>query len=105
MATYAVRLVRGRNWDDDRTIREQIGWNAHAAFMDRLVAEGFVVLGGPQEQIGRVLLLVDSTDEATIRARLAEDPWVVAGMLEVVTVDAWSLWLGTREGGSRKYDT
>ena len=44
---FAVRLERGGPWDWSRDLREQDGWNEHARFMDSLVDDGFVVLGGP----------------------------------------------------------
>jgi hypothetical protein len=44
---YAVTRERGPNWDPARPMREQDGWDDHAAFMDALAEEGFVVLGGP----------------------------------------------------------
>ena len=47
MANFAVRLVHGPNWDQERPIRGQAGWEEHAAFMDRLVDDGFIILGGP----------------------------------------------------------
>ena len=47
MGNFAVRLVHGPNWDPGRPIREQDGWQEHAAFMDGLVDDGFIILGGP----------------------------------------------------------
>jgi hypothetical protein len=47
MATFAVRLVHGPGWDPSRQIRDQDGWDEHAAFMDGLVDDGFIILGGP----------------------------------------------------------
>jgi hypothetical protein len=44
---FAVRLKRGGPWDWSRDLREQDGWDEHARFMDALVDEGFIVLGGP----------------------------------------------------------
>ena len=44
---YLVKLARGPDWDHARHRREQDGWGEHAAFMDGLVDEGFIVLGGP----------------------------------------------------------
>ena len=40
MANFAVRLVHGPNWDQGRPIREQDGWDEHAAFMDGLLQVG-----------------------------------------------------------------
>jgi hypothetical protein len=45
MANFAVRLVHGPGWDPSRQIREQDGWDEHAAFMDGLVDDGLIILG------------------------------------------------------------
>ena len=49
MANFAVRLVHGPEWDAGRPIRGQDGWDEHAAFMDGLVDDGFIILGRPGE--------------------------------------------------------
>ena len=91
---YLVERAKGPAWDHSRPRREQDGWDEHAAFMDALAAEGFVVLGGPMgEGDGdNVLLVVDADDPETIRARLAEDPWP-DDMLTTGSVRPWSVWL------------
>ena len=47
MPYFAVTVEHDLNWDSSRGMREQDEWDAHATFMDALVDEGFVVLGGP----------------------------------------------------------
>ncbi len=47
MAHFAVTQEHGPAWDQARDLREQEGWDAHATFMDGLVDDGFVILGGP----------------------------------------------------------
>jgi uncharacterized protein YciI len=91
---YLVERARGPGWDYSRGRREQDGWDEHAAFMDALVEEGFVVLGGPMgEGDGdNVLLVVDAGNEADIHARLAEDPWEDE-LLTTASVKPWSVWL------------
>jgi len=74
-------------------MREQDAWDTHAAFMDGLVAEGFVVLGGPLGAGERILLVVDAEDEQDVRDRLATDPWSPMGLLTLVHVDAWTILL------------
>jgi hypothetical protein len=44
---FAVINTRGPNWNDDKPMEEQGDWRAHADFMNGLLAEGFVLLGGP----------------------------------------------------------
>ncbi len=68
--------------------------------MDLLVDEGVVVLGGPVgEGDGEdSLLVVDLDNEAGIRDRLAEDPWVDQ-LLTIKSIEPWSVWLRA-PGGS-----
>jgi uncharacterized protein YciI len=96
MATFAVMLVHAPGWDPSRPIRSQDGWHEHAAFMDGLVDDGFLILGGPLSSGDRTLHLVQAADEAEIRARFAADPWASAGLLEVGTIEPWALWLDSR---------
>ena len=91
---YLVERGKGPAWDHSRGRREQAGWDEHAAFMDALADEGFVVLGGPvgEGDGDTTLLVIDAEDEKTIRSRLAEDPWPEE-LLTIVSVRPWSVWL------------
>ena len=100
MAHFAVTMVHGPGWDPARGIREQDAWDEHAAFMDRLVDDGFVILGGPVGDRQRVLLTVQAAGEPAIRARLAADPWSAMGLLRVDAVEPWALWLDGRALGA-----
>jgi uncharacterized protein YciI len=96
MANFAVRLVHGPGWDPSRQIRDQDAWNEHAAFMDGLVEDGFIILGGPVGQGEQTLHVVEAADENEIEARLAEDPWALAGLLRIGSIESWALWLDSR---------
>jgi uncharacterized protein YciI len=96
MGNFAVRLVHGPGWDPGRPIREQDGWDEHAAFMDGLVEDGFIILGGPVGDGEQTLHAVEAADEGEIRTRLALDPWASAGLLRVGPVEPWALWLDGR---------
>ena len=91
---YLVERAIGPEWDPARRRREQAGWDEHAAFMDALVEEGVIVLGGPtgEGECDNALLVVDVDSEDEIRARLAEDPWADT-MLTIAGVRPWSVWL------------
>jgi uncharacterized protein YciI len=91
---FLVERAKGPAWDHSKPRREQAGWDAHAAFMDALAEEGFVVLGGPigEGDGDNALMIVDAESEASVRARLAEDPWQ-EDMLVTETVRPWSVWV------------
>jgi uncharacterized protein len=94
MPWFLVRETSGPAWDHARPRREQDGWDEHAAFMDGLVANGFVVLGGPvgDPDTGDPLLVVEADDEAAVHAGLADDPWL-GTVLAIRSVEPWSVWL------------
>ena len=77
-------------------MREQELWDEHATFMDDLVESGFVVLGGPLAGGRRVLLIVSAPDEAALRSRFADDPWIRNGMLRIAQVEPWTVLLDGR---------
>ena len=92
---YAVTEKQGANWDPSRERRRQDKWDEHAAFMDGLVEDGFVVLGGPLGDGDEVLLVVRAGGEAEIEARLAEDPWLPMEVLRIAKIEPWQIWLGS----------
>ena len=95
---FLVVLRRsGPAWDPSRPMEEQSDWPAHASFMDGLVDEGFVILGGPLDDEHRVVHVVEADSEDAIRATLARDPWHQTH-LRIDTIDAWTIRLDGRRG-------
>ncbi len=74
MKYFVVTLEYGPAYDRSRSMREQEKWAEHAAFMNKLVDDGFIVLGGPLGDDSRVLLVFNADSESTIKTRLAPDP-------------------------------
>src|SRR5438093_13474809 len=93
MARWVVRVERGGPWDWSRDMREQDGWDEHAAYMDALFEEGFVLLVGPLEGGRDVLWVVEADFEETIQRRMAEDPWSPNGMLKPIRIERWDIVL------------
>jgi hypothetical protein len=90
---FVVINTPGPEWEPGRDMRKQQGWDEHAAFMDDLAAEGFIVLGGPIGGDGhRAMLVCDAIDEAEVRARLDADPWK-PDMLVIDSVWPWTILL------------
>jgi hypothetical protein len=93
---FLVVLRRsGPGWDPSRPMEEQSDWEAHASFMDGLVDDGFIVLGGPLSDEVRVAHAVESESEDAIRATFARDPWSETH-LRVESVEPWTIRLDGR---------
>jgi hypothetical protein len=96
MAMFHVVLLRsGPQWDPSRPLEEQSDWPAHASFMDGLVEQGFIVLGGPLADEYRVVHVVEAESEGAIRATLARDPWSESHLV-VASIDPWTIRLDGR---------
>jgi hypothetical protein len=94
-ATYfAVLRDHGENWNDALPMRQQEQWDEHARFMEALVDDGFVKLGGPLGQGQTTLLVIQAGGEAEIRSRLADDPWTHLDLLRLARIDRWEILLG-----------
>jgi uncharacterized protein YciI len=85
----------GPEYDLSKPLEEQSGWEAHAAFMDGLVDDGFIVLGGPLSDEFRVVHAVEAESEEAIRVRLAQDPWSESH-LQVASIEPWTIRLDAR---------
>jgi uncharacterized protein YciI len=96
---FIVKRAHGPAWDTTRLRRQQAGWDEHAEFMDELVEQRFIVLGGPVgEGDGHsAVIVVEAENEADVRARLAKDPWG-EDMLATESVEPWTIFLRRSPG-------
>ena len=95
---FHVVLTRsGPQWRRGLPLEEQSGWPEHASFMDGLVDDGFLVLGGPLADEYRVVHAVEAESEDAVRATLARDPWSGTHLV----VDAIEPWTIRLDGRSR----
>ncbi len=94
---FVVRRTRGQTWESGKPLSAQALWSEHAAFMNRLAEEGFVVLGGPFGEEGGSLLIIDASDEETVVATLARDPWIQADKIQESSVQPWPILLQAGE--------
>ena len=95
MPLYAIINRRGDNYKKGLPLEQQSDWDAHAALMDTLVAEGFILLGGPLEGSDEVLLIVRASSPEEITNRLRQDPWHKSGLLYISRILPWTLRLGS----------
>ena len=93
--SFVMIRSRSSGWDDSKPMEEQKDWPAHAAFMDALASEGFILLGGPLEGTRDAMLIFRAQDRAEIEARLAADPWTQNGLLITKGCWPWRVRLGS----------
>ena len=93
---HVVVRQAGPQWLSGRPLEEQTGWQEHAEYMDALVEEGFIVLGGPVSDDGRVVHAVEAESEDAVRATWARDPWSETH-LGVDSIEPWTIRLDGRE--------
>ena len=99
MPGFAVTTAKGANWDRARESRGQFFWDEHAAFADRLVDSGVIIVGGPidsQNDEDIALLAVETADEAAVRSIFGADPWTVHRVFRIKDIRPWTLWLDGR---------
>jgi uncharacterized protein YciI len=91
---FAVTLSHGPAWDSSQPLEAQKEWVEHANFMDALLTEGFVVLGGPLEGASGALLIIRARSADEIQRRLAADPWARLDLLRTAAIVPWIVRLG-----------
>jgi len=98
MSYFAVIREAGPAWTDGKGINDQPAVGDHAAFMNVLADQGFVLFGGPlagsEHGRLRVLLIVNAGSEAEIHRRLADDPWARTEQLLTMSVEPWNIFVG-----------
>jgi hypothetical protein len=100
MAMFLVELHRsGPRWDSSLPLEQQSDWAAHATFMDALVDDGFIVLGGPLADEFRIVHAIEADSAESVRTTLAGDPWSDTH-LQLASITRWTIRLDGRECAS-----
>jgi uncharacterized protein YciI len=92
---FLVRLRQaGPEFDYSKPLAEQSGWQEHAAFMDGLVEDGHIVLGGTLPS-GATAHAFEAESEEEVRAIWASDPWHESHLV-LESVEPWQIRLDSR---------
>ena len=99
--TFLAISSVGPNRDSSRGTREQPFWDDHVMFIDRLVDEGFILMGGPLVDAAGMpqgaLLIVNAQDENEVTEKLKNDPWFIRGILKLESVKRWEIFIDVRK--------
>src|SRR5437899_10984833 len=94
---FIVISSAGPNRHPSKGTREQPLWDEHATFIDKLVDEGFIFMGGPLVDEGGSLLIFNAEDENEVREKLKNDPWSDHGILKLESVKRWQIFIDARK--------
>ena len=95
--TFVAISSAGPNRDSSKNTREQPLWDEHAAFIDQLVEEGFILMGGPLVDEAGAMLIVNGDNESEVREKLQDDPWMKHGVLKLESVKRWQIFIDVRK--------
>ena len=95
--TFLAFSSAGPNRDFSKDTREQPFWDEHAAFIDQLVEDGFILMGGPLIDEAGSLLILDANNENEVRDKLKNDPWMQHGILKLESIKRWQIFIDERK--------
>lgn len=94
--TFLVRLTAGPNHNRTRSVDEDSLAREHAAFIQGLIAEGFLIVGGAVDDGGNGVMIVRAETGASVRHRLERGPLQQRGILRLESVARWEIPSETR---------
>ena len=94
--TFLAFSSAGPNRDFSKDTRRQPFWDEHATFIDQLVADGFILMGGPLVDEGGSLLIVNAENESEVREKMKNDPWFMHGILKLESIKRWQVFIDVR---------
>jgi uncharacterized protein YciI len=72
---------------------DQSGWDAHADWVDDLIAKGTFVMGGPLSDNSGSVSLLEGLTAAEAEELLATDPFVANGVFVLDSVRDWTVYV------------
>ncbi|MGI8553028.1 MAG: YciI family protein [Dehalococcoidia bacterium] len=94
---FMITSTAGPHRDFSKDTRGQPFWNEHAAFIEELVDEGFILLGGPLVDEGGAVLIVKAETEHEVREKTRNDPWYNQGILQLESIKRWQIFIDERK--------
>ena len=91
--TFLAFSSAGPNRDFSKDTRQQPFWDDHATFIDQLVEDGFILMGGPLVDEGGSLLIINADDENEVEETLKNDPWMQHGILKLESIKRWQIFI------------
>ena len=109
---FVVIREQGRGWDRSRAMRQQDYWPEHVTFINGIVDQGSMLLGGPLSELDgngdpvdptdpvgpdrtyRALIVLEADTQQELMKLLDEDPWSRHHVLETAAIYRWEMLVG-----------
>ena len=91
---FVVVRTHGGAWKPGLPADQQYDVKGHSDFLNRLLADGFLVAAGPLEGTDDAMLLVRARDAEEIRDRLQWDSWSANDLLRTKSIQPWGIRFG-----------
>ena len=109
---FVVIRKQGSGWDPSRTMREQDYWPDHVTFVDGIVDQRSMLLGGPLSEFDgngmpgdptdavgpnrtyRALIVLEADTQEELTNLLDDDPWSKHHVLETAAIYRWEMLVG-----------
>jgi len=91
---HVVLRRAGPEYDPELELGDQSRFAEHAAYMDALVEDGHIVLGGLLPDL-RTAHVMEAGSEEEVRAIWARDPWYESHLI-LESVEPWDIRLDGR---------
>jgi uncharacterized protein YciI len=88
-----VRVRAGPTWADGGPPEVQPGWDEHEAFVDALVDQGTIVMGGPLSDYSGSIVILEGITRDDARALMDKDPFVRNGVFMVEDIKEWTVYV------------
>ena len=95
--TFIIISSAGVNRDLSKGTREQPFWDEHAQFINKLIEEGFILMGGPLVDEGGALLIVNAENENEVKSKIENDPWYAHSVLKLESIRRWQIFIDARK--------
>jgi uncharacterized protein YciI len=90
---FLLTFEHGPNYQADKSFHDQLNWENHTRFSDKLFLQGKVTMCGPLKNESEVLVVALGENESSLRNLFKDDPFVKNGVLILSHVDEWELHL------------
>ena len=91
--TFLLTFEHGPNFQTEKSFHDQLNWENHSRFSDKLFLQGKITMCGPLVDASRVLVVAIGKNESSLRNIFKNDPFIKNGVLTLTHVDEWDLHL------------